>query len=241
LHGVTLGGTGKDSGDRHPKVGKHVLIGAGASILGNIQLGDACKIGAGSIVLRAIPAGATAVGAPAKIIGRALEKNPGSSMDRTLSNVALLRHKSSHDSSSTSTTEEETSSSEDGDDGVTGGNSHNNNNCCPFRTYTRMSKRAPPGTITICSLRKMLMPEGCSQDEIGSLFFSLDTKNVGHVHRDVFEKVGRDAIEKHTSVQKERIQDLLTNFLAHHPMSLQEHGREKGSLHISEGDLDTAF
>jgi serine O-acetyltransferase len=61
LHSVTLGGTGKASGvDRHPKIGQHVLIGAGAKILGNIHIGEAAKIGAGSVVLRAIPPGATA-------------------------------------------------------------------------------------------------------------------------------------------------------------------------------------
>lgn len=63
LHGVTLGGTGKDHGvDRHPKIGKDVLIGAGTKILGNISVGDRAKIGAGSVVLRPIPSGATAVG-----------------------------------------------------------------------------------------------------------------------------------------------------------------------------------
>jgi len=69
LHNVTLGGTGKAGGDRHPKIGRHVLIGAGTQILGNIIVGDCAKIGAGSVVLRPIPSGATAVGAPAKIIG----------------------------------------------------------------------------------------------------------------------------------------------------------------------------
>lgn len=69
LHGVTLGGTGKEHGDRHPKIGKDVLIGAGTKILGNVHVGDRCKIGAGSVVLRPIPSGATAVGAPAKILG----------------------------------------------------------------------------------------------------------------------------------------------------------------------------
>ncbi|KAL7448442.1 hypothetical protein ACHAWC_000628, partial [Mediolabrus comicus] len=68
LHGVTLGGTGKENGDRHPKVGKDVLIGAGTKILGNIRIGDRVKIGAGSVVLRPIPSGATAVGAPARIL-----------------------------------------------------------------------------------------------------------------------------------------------------------------------------
>lgn len=91
LHGVTLGGTGKESGDRHPKIGQNVLIGAGASILGNIRVGNGCKIGAGSVVLRPIPDGATAVGSPAKIIGRALETKPGSFMDDTLQKVAFLQ------------------------------------------------------------------------------------------------------------------------------------------------------
>lgn len=68
LQGVTLGGTGKEAGDRHPKVGKNVFIGAGANVLGNICIGDDSKIGAGSIVLKPVPNGATAVGSPARII-----------------------------------------------------------------------------------------------------------------------------------------------------------------------------
>ncbi len=101
LHGVTLGGTGNEMGDRHPKVGKDVLIGAGAKILGNISLGDGCKIGAGSIVLRPVPGGATAVGVPAKIVGFAKEKRPGSKIDMTLHNVL---HTSTITTSSTDTT-----------------------------------------------------------------------------------------------------------------------------------------
>ena len=108
LHGVTLGGTGKESGDRHPKVGHDVLIGANASLLGNISIGDGAKIGAGSIVLGPIPSGATAVGAPAKIIGRAKEKKPGSTVDETLQQVSHL-HKS--ESSSTVATASMTSAS----------------------------------------------------------------------------------------------------------------------------------
>jgi serine O-acetyltransferase len=68
LHGVTLGGRGSKRGDRHPKVGKGVFIGTGASILGNIKIGDGARIAAGSIVLQDVPANATAVGAPARII-----------------------------------------------------------------------------------------------------------------------------------------------------------------------------
>eukprot|EP00559_Dactyliosolen_fragilissimus_P003297 CAMPEP_0184872678 /NCGR_PEP_ID=MMETSP0580-20130426/41426_1 /TAXON_ID=1118495 /ORGANISM="Dactyliosolen fragilissimus" /LENGTH=401 /DNA_ID=CAMNT_0027375509 /DNA_START=283 /DNA_END=1489 /DNA_ORIENTATION=+ len=87
LHGVTLGGTGKESGDRHPKVGNHVLVGAGSKILGNVTIGCGAKIGAGSVVLHPIPKGATAVGAPAKIIGWAKETKPGSVIDNQLSHV----------------------------------------------------------------------------------------------------------------------------------------------------------
>ena len=91
LHGVTLGGTGKEHGDRHPKIGKDVLIGAGTKILGNINVGDRAKIGAGSVVLRPIPTGATAVGAPAKIIGFTPKgERPGSSVDISLAGVEPL-------------------------------------------------------------------------------------------------------------------------------------------------------
>lgn len=104
LHGVTLGGTGKDAGDRHPKIGDNVLIGAGTSVLGNIHIGNGAKIGAGSVVLRAIPPGATAVGAPAKILGHATESRPGSEIDETLQRVSLLHKSKSLVSTSTSST-----------------------------------------------------------------------------------------------------------------------------------------
>jgi len=87
LHGCTLGATGKDSGDRHPKIDENVLLGAGVSVLGNIRVGDGAKLGCGAVVLRPIPSGATAVGAPAKIIGRAAEKNPAAAADHGLSMV----------------------------------------------------------------------------------------------------------------------------------------------------------
>ncbi|MBD2247109.1 serine O-acetyltransferase [Nostoc sp. FACHB-888] len=68
--GVTLGGTGKESGKRHPTVGKNAVIGAGAKVLGNLQIGDRVRIGAGSIVLRDIPSDCTVVGVPGRIISR---------------------------------------------------------------------------------------------------------------------------------------------------------------------------
>lgn len=69
LHGVTLGGTGKACGDRHPKIGDGVLIGAGTCILGNIKIGDGAKIGAGSVVIKDVPPRTTVVGNPAKLVG----------------------------------------------------------------------------------------------------------------------------------------------------------------------------
>ncbi|KAJ0018334.1 hypothetical protein Pint_09466 [Pistacia integerrima] len=68
LHNVTLGGTGKVSGDRHPKIGDGVLLGAGTKVLGNIRIGEETKIGAGSVVLKEVPPGSTAVGNPARLI-----------------------------------------------------------------------------------------------------------------------------------------------------------------------------
>jgi serine O-acetyltransferase len=68
--GVTLGGTGKESGKRHPTVGNHVVVGAGAKVLGNIQISDRVRIGAGSIVLRDVPADSTVVGIPGRIVSQ---------------------------------------------------------------------------------------------------------------------------------------------------------------------------
>lgn len=84
LHEVTLGGTGKEKGDRHPKVRRGVLIGAGAKLLGNIEIGTGAKIGAGSVVLDNIPPHSTAVGVPAKVIGHADSQHPYRNMDHRL-------------------------------------------------------------------------------------------------------------------------------------------------------------
>jgi serine O-acetyltransferase len=65
--GVTLGGTGKESGKRHPTIGSHVVVGAGAKVLGNIQIGDRVRVGAGSVVLRDVPSDTTVVGIPGRI------------------------------------------------------------------------------------------------------------------------------------------------------------------------------
>ena len=85
LHDVTLGGTGKEQGDRHPKVGRGVMIGAGAKILGNIRIGEGAIVGAGSVVLRDVPAHTTVVGAPARVVGRPQMEMPSLVMEQTLS------------------------------------------------------------------------------------------------------------------------------------------------------------
>jgi serine O-acetyltransferase len=87
LHGVTLGGTGAERGDRHPKIGKGVLLGAGAKVLGNIQIGDYAKIASGSVVLKPVPSGCTAAGVPARLINCPSGGEPARTMDHTLADV----------------------------------------------------------------------------------------------------------------------------------------------------------
>jgi serine O-acetyltransferase len=92
LQGVTLGGTGKISGDRHPKIRRGAMIGAGAKILGNIEIGENARIAAGSVVLVAVPAGATMAGVPAKIVraaSSAEQRRPVSERLRELSYMAF--------------------------------------------------------------------------------------------------------------------------------------------------------
>lgn len=88
LHSVTLGGTGKAEEDRHPKIGNGVLIGAGASVLGNIRIGDCSRVAAGSVVLRDVPPCKTVAGVPAKIVGEAGCDRPAASMDQMVADAA---------------------------------------------------------------------------------------------------------------------------------------------------------
>ena len=84
LHSVTLGGTGKEEEDRHPKIGNGVLIGAGAKVLGNIRVGNCSRIAAGSVVLEAVPDCKTVAGIPARIVGEAGCDQPAVSMNHML-------------------------------------------------------------------------------------------------------------------------------------------------------------
>ena len=84
LHEVTLGGTGKTSGDRHPIVRSEVMIGAGAKILGRVEIGQGAKIGAGSVVLDDVPPHSTVAGVPAVVVGTTDSENPAAAMDQSL-------------------------------------------------------------------------------------------------------------------------------------------------------------
>ncbi|MCJ2106381.1 serine O-acetyltransferase [Methylobacterium sp. E-041] len=85
LHAVTLGGTGKQGADRHPKIRRGVMIGAGAKILGNIEVGECARVAAGSVVLRPVPANTTVVGVPARVVGTAGCAEPARAMDQLVS------------------------------------------------------------------------------------------------------------------------------------------------------------
>jgi serine O-acetyltransferase len=84
LHSVTLGGTGKEDQDRHPKIGNGVLIGAGAKVLGNITIGNCSRVAAGSVVLHDVPPCKTVAGVPAKIVGEAGCAQPSISMNQVV-------------------------------------------------------------------------------------------------------------------------------------------------------------
>jgi serine O-acetyltransferase len=89
LQGVTLGGTGKETGDRHPKIRHGVLIGAGAKILGNIEIGYCARVAAGSVVLQPVPHNKTVAGVPARIVGEAGCAEPARDMNQILAEKAL--------------------------------------------------------------------------------------------------------------------------------------------------------
>lgn len=89
LHDVTLGGTGKENEDRHPKIRRGVMIGAGAKILGNIEVGHCARIAAGSVVIKPVPHNVTVAGVPAKVVGEAGCPEPSRAMDQMLYGVIL--------------------------------------------------------------------------------------------------------------------------------------------------------
>lgn len=93
LHDVTLGGSGKEQGDRHPKISDNVMIGAGAKILGNIMVGCCSRVAAGSVVLKDVPPDTTVAGVPAKIVGEAGCSEPARLMDQSLKGLGPKKKK----------------------------------------------------------------------------------------------------------------------------------------------------
>ena len=89
LHGVTLGGTGKENEDRHPKIRHGVMIGAGAKILGNIEVGYCARIAAGSVVVKSVPNNVTVAGVPAKVVGEDGCAEPSRTMDQMINAIGL--------------------------------------------------------------------------------------------------------------------------------------------------------
>jgi serine O-acetyltransferase len=89
LHGVTLGGTGKEHEDRHPKIRRGVMLGAGAKILGNIEVGHCARVAAGSVVVKSVPNNVTVAGVPAKVVGTAGCAEPSRFMDQMLYDAGI--------------------------------------------------------------------------------------------------------------------------------------------------------
>jgi serine O-acetyltransferase len=89
LHGVTLGGTGKEEGDRHPKIRHGVMLGAGAKVFGNIEIGHCARVAAGSVVLKSVPHNTTVAGVPARVIGEAGCPEPSRSMDQIFHGIDI--------------------------------------------------------------------------------------------------------------------------------------------------------
>ena len=89
--GVTLGGTGKEHGKRHPTIGNNVMISAGAKVLGSITIGDNCKIGAGSVVLKPVPPNSTVVGVPGRVVKRDNVRLPQTDLDQVLADIEQLK------------------------------------------------------------------------------------------------------------------------------------------------------
>uniref|UniRef100_A0A7S2SRF1 serine O-acetyltransferase n=1 Tax=Rhizochromulina marina TaxID=1034831 RepID=A0A7S2SRF1_9STRA len=172
LHGVTLGATGKDGGgERHPKLGANVLVGCGASILGNIQIGDNAKIGASSIVLRPIPAGATAVGVPAKVVGgtppvgKPVETIAGKEAGMATAGAPLKKLEESPD------VDTDLSLSD-----------CQHSFCCVWSFLTQQGEQAVgPKAVTYPVLRGVLEPLGVEEFDLSSLFFNLDVEQNGAI------------------------------------------------------------
>lgn len=219
LHGVTLGGTGKHAGDRHPKVGDHVLIGAGTSILGNIKIGNGAKIGAGSIVLSHIPHGATAVGSPAKVIGWARESRPGSIVDMSLRDIVPVGDdvETSDDDESTQRGQQVHGANKETDERTQsrvlgeGCRQRRRNSLCIFRSVCHDNKA---GHLSYNEFSEALNGM-CTEDEIGEVYMELLKKeNQNHVTVQGVREHFQNIAIKYTKMSTEQCHEFQNIFLA---------------------------
>lgn len=196
----------QELGDRHPKVGSNVLIGANASILGNVKLGDGAKIGAGSVVLKPIPHGATAVGVPGKVIGWAKEAKPGSDVDASLANVDYV---TVNNSPSPSVEITPSKTQPDIQEETIKASSRNKLDCslCPYQLISSNRINNDENFVTLQCLTEILRNEGASEDEIGEIFFELlhDSKELGCIPIREFKNKFATIAKKYTKIDSARL------------------------------------
>jgi serine O-acetyltransferase len=186
LHGVTLGSSGKDRGDRHPKLGNDILVGCGATILGNITIGSNTKIGSGSIVLKSLPCCVTAVGNPARIVGKSTCVSAANSMDLAMQNVKYCHDINKLNAKGSNDTESDTLT------------------LCPLTVFVEVDKakreklnKEEVGTAT--GLRFGLSPPAHIMDV---LFKDSDSDNDGYLSYTEYEEFTLQLISFTTKVQQ---------------------------------------
>lgn len=209
MQGVTLGASGKERGDRHPKIGRDVLVGAHAMILGTVVVGDGAKVGAGSVVLKPIPPGATAVGVPARVVGRAQEQSAGRTVDHALrlvdvfGQVRMSKGATDDDVGGGGRGRGKEEVVQLGGEGAVGG--------FKGKKATKGAHRNRPawhdlwadvldtgihekGFVSREELRERLAPFGCSESESDAVFWKLDANLDNKVDEEEFRERWEEAV-----------------------------------------------
>jgi len=185
-----------------------VLIGANASILGNIKLGDGAKIGAGSVVLKHIPHGATAVGVPGKVIGWAKETKPGSDVDVSLTNVDFVAVDDSPPSTDISPPQAQPAPPNE----LNGRESSKHKLDCSLCPYQLISSNRAndANAVPLQTLTEILRNEGASEDEIGEVFFDLlrDNPSLGYIPICVFKDKFASTAKLYTTIDPDRLESI---------------------------------